>query len=105
MAINSWSRASGKALGWYCLWAAVASLFLAVLTFARYHDPRFGMLWLLWTVLFTLFFLVLAPELKQLERGTGWATTFEAFSGSRGAAAGEWRAVPGDVGAGPSRSC
>lgn len=104
VAINNWSGASGRALGWYCLWAAGVSLFLALVNFARYHDPRFGMLWLLWTVLFTLFFLVLALEQKQLEWATGWATTIEAFITTTVPGAllllGKWRSVSGDVAVG-----
>jgi putative amide transporter protein len=97
VAINSWTGASGTGLGWYCLWAAAASLFLAVVNFTRFHDPRFGMLWLLWAVLFTLFFLVRGLELKALERATGWATTIEAFVTTTIPGAllllGEWRSV------------
>jgi AmiS/UreI family transporter len=75
VAINSWTGGTGTALGWYCLWAVVASLVLAGVNFARYDDPRFGMLWLLWAVLFTLFFLVLALGITRLESATGWAAS------------------------------
>jgi hypothetical protein len=101
VAINNWTGASGTGLGWYCLWAASASVFLAVVNFTSYHDPRFGMLWVLWAVLFTLFFLVLGLEVKELERVTGWATTIEAFVTTAIPGAllllGDWRAVSGVV--------
>jgi putative amide transporter protein len=99
VAINSWTGASGTGLGWYCLWAAGASLFLAAINFASFHDPRFGMLWVLWAILFALFFLVLGLEVEGLKRLTGWATTIEAFVTTTIPGAllllGEWRSVSG----------
>lgn len=104
VAIDNWTGASGSGLGWYCLWAAGACAFLAVLNFASYHDPRFGMLWVLWAVLFILFFLVLGLEVKALERLAGWAATVEAFVTTTIPGAllllGEWRAVSGAVAVG-----
>lgn len=79
VAVNNWTGAPGAGLGWYCFWAAGVAAFLAILNFARYHDPRFGMLWVLWTVLFSLFFLVLAGGQERLGWATGWVTTIEAF--------------------------
>ena len=101
VAINNWTGGTGAALGWYCLWAVVASLVLAGVNFARYHDPRFGMLWLLWAVLFTLFFLVLALGVRQLEWATGWAATIEAVITTTIPGGlmllGYWSSVPGRV--------
>lgn len=79
VALNNWTGASGTGLGWYCLWAAGVSAFLAIVYFARYDDPRFGTLWVLWTVLFTFFFLVLALDREELTWVTGWVTAIEAF--------------------------
>jgi putative amide transporter protein len=79
VAVNAWTGASGAALGWYCLWAAGVALFLAVVNFARYHEPRLGMLWLLWTVLFLLFYLVLALGMRELKRAAGWAAVIESL--------------------------
>lgn len=101
VAINNWTGGSGAALGWYCLWAVAASLFLAGVNFTRYHNPQFGTLWLLWAVLFTLFFLVLALGVRQLEWATGWAATIEAVITTTIPGGlmllGYWRSVPGSV--------
>ena len=101
VAINNWTRGSGAALGWYCLWAAAGSLLLASVGFTRYHDPRLGMLWLLWALLFALFFLVLACGLTQLEWATGWAATIDAVVTTTIPGAlmllGQWHSVPGSL--------
>ena len=65
-------------VGWYCAWAAGVSLVIAVVTFAR-GDVKFGVLWLLWTLLFTMFALVLALGLARLTVVTGWITVVEAI--------------------------
>jgi putative amide transporter protein len=65
-------------VGWYCAWAAVVSLLIALVTFAR-DDVKLGTLWLLWALLFTMFFLVLGLGLARLTTVTGWITVVEAI--------------------------
>lgn len=79
VALNNWTGASGAGLGWYCGWAAGVSAFLAIVNFVRFDDARFGTLWVLWTILFALFFCVLALEMDNLAWATGWVTVIEAF--------------------------
>jgi putative amide transporter protein len=79
VALNHWTGAAAEGLGWSCLWAAGISAFLAGVNFAHLGDVRFGVLWVLWTVLFALFCLVLALGRDQLARATGWVTVIEAF--------------------------
>ncbi len=64
-------------VGWYCAWAAVVSLVIAVVTFTR-ADVKFGLLWLLWALLFTMFFVVLGLGLTRFTVVTGWITVTEA---------------------------
>lgn len=65
-------------VGWYCAWAAVVSLVIALVTFTR-ADVKFGLLWLLWALLFTMFFLVLGLGLTRFTVVTGWITVIEAI--------------------------
>ena len=65
-------------VGWYCAWAAGVSLIIALVTFAR-DDVKLGTLWLLWTLLFTMFALVLAMGRTRLTEVTGWITVTEAI--------------------------
>ena len=76
--IVSLSGVPGSGVGWYCAWAAVVSLVIALVTFAR-ADVKFGVLWLLWALLFTMFFLVLGLGRDHLTVVTGWVTLVESF--------------------------
>lgn len=88
----------GNGAGWFCAWAALVSAGLALVNFARFGDARFGTLWVLWTILFTLFFLVLALDMERLAWLTGWVTLIEAFVTATIPAAllmlGWWESVP-----------
>lgn len=77
--IGNYTGHSGTGLGWYCGWAAIVSVFLAITNYTRLDDPKFGMLWVLWTILFSCFFLVLALDLDRFGWATGWVTVIEAF--------------------------
>lgn len=43
---------SGSGLEWYCGWAAIAAALLSITNYTRLDDPKVGMLWVLWTVLY-----------------------------------------------------
>ncbi len=75
--IISLSGHAVSGVGWYCAWAAVVSLVIAVVTFTR-ADVKFGLLWLLWALLFTMFFVVLGLGLTRFTVVTGWITVTEA---------------------------
>ncbi len=66
-------------VGWYSGWAAVVSLCIALVTYIRDDDVKLGTLWLLWALLFTAFFLVLALGMVRLTTVTGWITVVEAL--------------------------
>ena len=70
---------AGTGIGWYCAWAAGVSLVIALVTFVRDGDVKFGTLWLLWALLFTMFFLVLGLGIAWLTSVTGWITVVEAI--------------------------
>ena len=66
-------------VGWYCAWAAGVSLVIALVTFVRDGDVKFGVLWLLWSLLFTMFFVVLGLGRTQFTVVTGWITVVESL--------------------------
>jgi len=76
VAINSAWELDGKGLGWYCLFVAITAIPTAALTFAN-GDMRFGVIWLLWAILWFLFFLLLALE-RPITRLTAYVTLTEA---------------------------
>lgn len=59
------------ALGWFCGFVAAIALVYAAANLAT--DPLLAVLWLLWSLLWGLFFALLALGLSQLARVTGWA--------------------------------
>lgn len=98
VAANNFRGLPGNGLGWYCGWAVLVSLFLAWVNVDRFHDPKLGVIWLAWSVLFTAFFLVLAQGKEALAPATGWLAIMQAFTTTTVPGAlmltGVWDAVP-----------
>jgi hypothetical protein len=46
----------------------------------KFHDPTIGLLWLQWSVLWALFFLVLGLGVERLTALTGWLTLILSFT-------------------------
>ncbi|WP_394824940.1 AmiS/UreI family transporter [Pendulispora albinea] len=64
-----------EGIGWFSLFVAFAALVYSGLSFfGPGNDPVFGVIWLAWALLWTLFFLVLALGKTRLTRFTGWTT-------------------------------
>lgn len=71
--INLLAGLDGTGLGWFSAFVAACALVYAGLNF-WYVEPRdaaFGVIWLYWSVLWFLFFLVLGLKQEQLDRYTG----------------------------------
>ncbi len=62
-----------EGIGWFSLFVACAALVYSFLSFTVSNDPVFGVIWLAWAALWTLFFLVLGLGRENLSRFTGWA--------------------------------
>jgi len=67
---------SGEGLGWFSLFVVLCATIIGVLQFTLLNDPVFGVIWLIWAVLWFLFFLVLGLGKDSLTRTTGWFTIF-----------------------------
>ncbi len=81
VAFNNFGSLPGNGLGWYCGWAALVSVFLAVVNFVRFSDVKFGFIWLSWVILFSAFFFVLALGGQGwLQRPTGWLAVLQAVT-------------------------
>jgi putative amide transporter protein len=63
-----------EGIGWFSAFVAGAAVVYAGLSFWRNGDPVFGVIWLSWAMLWTLFFLVLGLGKEELTRFTGWVT-------------------------------
>ncbi|MEJ2860281.1 AmiS/UreI family transporter [Actinomycetospora flava] len=66
-------------VGWFSLFVAIAALGFSFVNFTMLDDAPFGVIWLYWAVLWTLFFLLLGLKREALTRYTGWVTLIEAW--------------------------
>ncbi len=71
VAMNLFFDLDGTGLGWFSGFVAVCAVVYAYLNFTRSNDPTFGMIWLYWAFLWSLFFLVLGLGQDHLSRYTG----------------------------------
>lgn len=69
--INLLGRLDGTGLGFFSLFVAGCAVVYSGLNFGRFDDNAFGVIWLHWAVLWTLFFLVLGLKQEGLTRVTG----------------------------------
>ncbi len=60
-------------LGWYSLWVAIIAIVYSLFNFFYFGDPFFGVIWLMWSFLWTLFFVLLGLK-REITRFTGWVT-------------------------------
>jgi hypothetical protein len=66
-------------VGWFSLFVAIAALGYSFANFRILDDDPFGVIWLYWAFLWTLFFLLLGLKLDGITQYTGWVTAIEGF--------------------------
>ena len=57
--INLLGGLDGTGLGWFSAFVACCAVVYSALNFVRFDDPGFGVIWLVWAVLWALFWVVL----------------------------------------------
>jgi putative amide transporter protein len=67
-------------LGWYSAWVAIMAAAFGITNIVKFHDPTIGLLWLQWSVLWALFWLVLGLGRTRLTPLTGWLTLILSFT-------------------------
>lgn len=72
--IANLAKLEPEGIGWFSLFVACAAVVYAGISFWHSGDPVFGVIWLAWALLWTLFFLVLGLGRTELTRFTGWTT-------------------------------
>ena len=68
MGISNLAGQSLVGLGWYSAWVAIMAAAFGITNIVKFHDPTIGLLWLQWSVLWALFWLVLALGITRLTR-------------------------------------
>lgn len=67
-------------LGWYSAWVAVMAAGFGVVNIVRFDDLATGLLWLQWSVLWAVFWVVLALGVERLTSAAGWLTLIQSFT-------------------------
>jgi hypothetical protein len=67
-------------LGWYSGWVAIMAAAFGITNIVKFHDPTIGLLWLQWSVLWAVFWLVLAVGVTRLTVPAGWLTLILSFT-------------------------
>lgn len=79
VAVNRHNSADGRGLGWFCLFVAITAVPVAIDTLASADSTWgiwFGLNWAAWSVLWFMFFLLLALG-KPIGKVTGAVTTIQ----------------------------
>jgi len=74
-----WTGHGAEGLGWFSLFVVICAVVIGLTLLVKYEDFVFGVIWLLWAVLWLLFFLLLARGKEGLQALTGWFTIFLSF--------------------------
>lgn len=66
-------------VGWFSLFVAIMALGYSYANFGLLGDSPFGVIWLYWSFLWLLFFLLLGLKYERLTRFTGWVAAIEGW--------------------------
>ncbi|MFI9246692.1 AmiS/UreI family transporter [Streptomyces sp. NPDC053086] len=69
----------GVGVGYYSLFVAIVALGYSFANFHLFKDYPFGVIWLYWSFLWFLFFLVLGLRKTELSHYVGWVTAIEGW--------------------------
>lgn len=75
--INLLGGYDGTGLGWFSLFVAAAAIVYSALNFTKYNDAGFGVIWLYWSFLWALFFVLLGLKRERITRYTGAVAAIE----------------------------
>ena len=77
--LNLLTGADSTGVGWFSLFVAISALGFSALSFSKQDDAPFGVIWLYWSFLWLLFFLLLGLKRTELTTYTGYVTVFQAW--------------------------
>lgn len=72
LGINLLKDLDMRGLGWYCLWVALVTPFVAKVNFDA-GDLRFGLIWIIWGITWFTFWLILGLGFTRITRGVALA--------------------------------
>lgn len=65
-------------VGYFSLFVSIMALGYSFVNFRRFDDPPFGVIWLYWSFLWALFFVLLGLK-RPISAYTGWVTVIQAW--------------------------
>ena len=80
MGITNLAGYSAVGLGWYSAWVSMLALVFGITEFTRFHATTTGLLWLQWSALWGMFWVVLALGHERLTAVAGWTTLIMSFT-------------------------
>lgn len=66
-------------VGWFSLFVSIMAIGYSIANFQILGDPSFGVIWLYWSFLWLLFFLVLGLKIERFTTYTGWVTAIQGW--------------------------
>jgi hypothetical protein len=77
--LNLLTGTDSTGVGWFSLFVSVSALGFAYVSFRDLGDAPFGVIWLYWSFLWLLFFLLLGLKRTELTTYTGYVTVVQAW--------------------------
>lgn len=78
VALTNWNGLSPTGVGYYCLWVAIMAVIFMFINVFVFNDFKFAFIWLNWSLLWFLFYLILAQN-KDLSRLTGYVAMVQSW--------------------------
>jgi len=76
--ITNLTNTSTTGVGYYSLWVSILAIGYSLANLIYLEDLKFGVIWLMWSYLWFLFYLLLAKN-KPIEKYTGWVALIQSW--------------------------
>jgi hypothetical protein len=76
--IGNLTNADSSGIGYYSLWVSILAIGYSLVNFLHFQDYKFGVIWLLWSFLWSLFYQLLAKK-KDIAVFTGWVAIIQSW--------------------------
>ncbi|OMP68045.1 AmiS/UreI family transporter [Domibacillus epiphyticus] len=71
-------NADSSGIGYYSLWVSILAVGYSLVNFIHFQEFKFGVIWLFWSFLWALFYLLLAKK-KEIAVFTGWVAIIQSW--------------------------
>ena len=78
VALTNWNGLSPTGVGYYCLWVSIMAVIFTFINLFVFNDSKFAFIWINWSLLWFLFYLILAHN-KDISRLTGYIAMVQSW--------------------------